>query len=490
MYHPPSKRKQLTTRILISTLMTLSVVLLVVVLISVILGYQFNGKDGRIEQTGLVQFETLPSGATVEVDGKALSTKTTTKTSVLPGSHEFVMWRDGYETWRKSLEIQPGTLTALTYARLIPKDRTLRSVASFNELSDSLASPSKRSILLQTTPGASTFVLADLQNEQSIRQRTLSLPAEVYSEATTPDVTHRFGLVEWDQGGRYVLLTHSFNDSTEWLVLDTEDATRTTNITKSLNIGIDRAQFSGTSGSQLYVLSAGDVRKIDVAGGTISRPLASKVASFDLYGSDIIAYVSQPLADTHQQSVGVVREGDKLPHVLRTVVTSDAEPLHIATSRYFSEDYVAISLGGKVDILRGTYPSSTDATNDTLSQFASFTFSRPVEWLTISHNGRFVIAQAGDRFVSYDIERMSLPAEATLAGEGVATQLQWLDDFYAWSDRSGKLVLREYDGSNEYDMGAVATGFDATFSQNNRYLYSIGKTDSGYQLQRVRMILQ
>lgn len=490
MYHPPSKRKQLTTRILISTLMTLSVVLLVVILISIILGYQFNSKDGRIEQTGLIQFETQPSGATVEIDGKALSAKTTTKATVLPGAHEFVMWRDGYETWRKNLDIQAGTLTALNYARLIPKERTVKNVASFNELSASLASPSRRSMLLQTTPSAASFVLADFQNEQAIKQRTLTLPAEVYSDATTPDVTHRFRLVEWDQGGRYVLIAHSFKDSTEWLVLDTEDATKTTNITKSLNIAIDSAQFSGTSGSQLYVLSAGDIRKIDVAGGTISRPLASKVASFDLYGSDIVAYVSQPVAETHMQSVGIVREGDKLPHVLRTVVTSDAAPLHIATSRYFNEDYVAISLGGKVDILKGTYPSSTDETNDTLKQFASFTFSRPIQWLDISHNGRFVVAQTGDRFTSYDVERMSLPAEATLAGEGATSQLRWLDDFYVWSDRASKLTLREYDGSNEYDMGAVATGFDATFSQNNKYLYSIGKTDKGFQLQRVQMVLQ
>lgn len=490
MYHPPSKRKQLTTRILISTLMTLSVVLLVVILISIILGYQFNSKDGRIEQTGLIQFETLPGSATVEVDSKTLNAKTTTKTTVLPGTHEFVMWRQGYETWRKSLEIQPGTLTALTYARLIPKDRPVKSVAAFNELSASLASPSRRSMLLQTAPSATSFILADLQNEQSIKQRTLTLPADVYTDATTPDVTHRFRLVEWDQGGRYVLLAHTYNDAAEWLVLDTEDAARTTNITKSLNIAIDSAQFSGTSGSQLYVLSAGDVRKIDVSGGTISRPLASKVASFDLYGSDIVAYVSQPTPEKHEQSVGIVREGDKLPHVLRSVVTSDAAALHVATSRYFNEDYVAISLGDKVDILSGTYPSSTDETNDSLRQFASFTFSRPIQWLDISHNGRFVVAQTGDRFVSYDIERMSLPAEATLAGEGATSQLRWLDDFYVWSDRSSKLALREYDGSNEYDMGAVVSGFDATFSQNNRYLYSIGKTDNGYQLQRVQMILQ
>jgi hypothetical protein len=210
--------------------MTLSVVLLVGILISIILGYQFNAKNGQIEQTGLVQFETIPSGATVEVDSKTLSAKTTAKTTVLPGTHEFVMWRNGYETWRKQLDIQSGTLTALTYARLIPKDRTAKEVASFTELFSALASPSGRSMLLQTTTASPSFILADLQNEQSIKQRALTLPTDVYSDASTPEVTHRFRLVEWDQGARYVLVEHTFNTATEWLVLDTDDATKTTNI--------------------------------------------------------------------------------------------------------------------------------------------------------------------------------------------------------------------------------------------------------------------
>jgi len=33
-------------------------------------------------------------------------------------------------------------------------------------------------------------------------------------------------------------------------------------------------------------------------------------------------------------------------------------------------------------------------------------------------------------------------------------------------------------------------GFDATLSQNGRYLYGIAKSGDTYQLQRVRMILE
>jgi hypothetical protein len=35
----------------------------------------------------------------------------------------------------------------------------------------------------------------------------------------------------------------------------------------------------------------------------------------------------------------------------------------------------------------------------------------------------------------------------------------------------------------------VERGFDASFSQNGRFFYGIGKTDMGYHLQRVKMVL-
>ena len=116
-----SKKRELATRIAVYSLMSTAVVAVVVLSLLYILGYRFDSSRHRVEQSGLVQFVTQPSGATVEVDGRALSQKTTAKESVSPGGHEFVMWREGYETWRKTLDIKAGTLTWLNYARLIPK---------------------------------------------------------------------------------------------------------------------------------------------------------------------------------------------------------------------------------------------------------------------------------------------------------------------------------------------------------------------------------
>ena len=78
---------------------------------------------------------------------------------------------------------------------------------------------------------------------------------------------------------------------------------------------------------------------------------------------------------------------------------------------------------------------------------------------------------------------------STIEGTGVAPTLRWLDDNYMWSDLGGSLTIREFDGTNKHTINAVQAGQGVTLTDNGRYLYSINKSTTGYQLQRVRMIL-
>lgn len=490
MYHPPSQKKQITTRFLIYGLMTISVIGIVTILVLLMLGYRVDGQNGSIEQVGFMQYSTTPEGATIEVDGEALRAKTNAKNSVLPGEHEFVMWREGYETWRKSLTIEAGTLTWLNYTRLIPKERPVEAVAQFDELSDILTSPGGRYAVAIENASSPEFTLFDLRSNTDIPQQSLVLPASSYSESSNADLARTFKLVEWDQSGRYLLVTHTYDNKTEWLVIDRDDVERTRNVSQSLSIDISDAQMSGTGGDILYALTDGDVRKLDIASGTISRPYVSDVAEFELYGSNVVTYVSRYDDEARQRTVGFVREGDEKPFVLRTTEGDASIPLSIATSRYFNEDYVAISEGTRVDILRGNYPNEIDDTTS-LRAHASFDFPKGVTWLKMSNNGRFVLAQNGESFMSYDLERQTTSLEAVIEGDGEARQLGWLDSYYVWSDRGGELVMREFDGANEHVIAPVARGYDAALSQNGTYLYSVGETeDGGYQFQRTRLILE
>ncbi|MDB5165480.1 MAG: hypothetical protein JWM00_370 [Candidatus Saccharibacteria bacterium] len=486
MYHPPSKKKAMAARVLTYTLMSVSVVTLVTVSLLYTLGYRFDTEDKQLELSGLVQFATTPTGATVEIDGVKHDQITPTKETVTSGSHEFVMWREGYETWRKTVLTNAGTLTWLNYARLVPKIRTVESVASISTLAQTLASPDKR--FMAAVPDASKPVVSfyDLTAD-TVSESSLVLTSDSYSDASTPQTVHHFELDQWDQNGRYLLVKHTYSDKVEWLVIDRQDGKMVANITRTFDMAISQAVFADNSATVLYAMVDGNLRKINLREATVSAPLVSSITEFDLY-SDVIGYVHTPDPITGKRQVGLIKDG-KEPVSIYTSTSLVQVPVHIALSHYFNKDYAIVSDGAKVIALSGSFPT-TQTERSRLKTTSSFVFSSDVGWLQMSPAGRFIIVQNAASYAAYDLERGELSPVATLAGTTIPREVDWLDDYYVWSDRSDTLTMREFDGANQHTIAQVVTGFDATLSQNGRWLYTIGKHASGhYQLQRVRMIL-
>ncbi len=481
-----SKQRELISRIAVYALMTFSVAALVILSLMYVLGYRFDSTSHRVEQSGLVQFLTQPSGATVEVNGITLPQKTTTKESVLPGDHEFVMWREGYETWRKTLTIKAGTITWLNYTRLIPKERPVEVVDEIATVSDVLTSPNRKYLALIPDESKPNVRFYSVTQSTVPGAKTVVLDTAVYAEASNSGAAHRFVLESWDQNDRRIILKHIYGEkkTVEWLIVDRDTGT-TTSMTQQMDVALDKLVFADTSGENFYGLSNSDVRRIDIARGTLSRPIISDVTNFWLHDeTETLSYVEQANA-TGYRAVGVV----KRDHKPVTLYRSDSElssPLTIRAARYFGTDYVVVQDGQKVMLYSGTFPEDE---NDAMKKRYSTTADHAITDLQFSPTGRFVVVQQGAQFVTYDIERSVLSPLATLAGKGAAAPIRWLDDFMIWSDRSGELVTREFDGANEHVISEVATGFDVALSPNGRYLYSLGKTKTGYQLQRVKLIL-
>lgn len=486
MYHPRSKNKELIARVLTYSLMTLSVVTIVTVSLLYTLGYRFDTTDRQVELSGLVQFVTTPPDAVVEIDGGQHSQTTPTKETVTSGVHEFVMWREGYETWRKSVTVEKGTLTWLNYARLVPKQRAVESVATLPTLAQTLASPDKRFMAAIADATKPTLTFYNLTAD-AVATTTLTMAAGDYSDASTVGVAHRFQIDQWDRAGRYLIVKHSYNDKIEWLVVDRQGDTPVTNVTRSFDVPVTKAYFADTGGTLLYALVDGTVRKINLRDQTISVPFVSDVSEFQVY-RNVIGYVKNADPVTGMRQVGIIKDGEE-PVVLYTTSSPAQNPVHIALSNYFHNDYVAVSDGTKVIMYNGAVPLK-QSERSKLPQLGTFQFASDVAWLQMSPTGRFVIAQNAASYVSYDLERKELSPVATLAGTSDPRQIEWLDDYCVWSDRSDVLTMREFDGANQHDISAVVAGFDATVTQNGRWLYSIGRHSEGHlQLQRVRMIL-
>lgn len=484
MYRRPTKRQEFIRRLITYTVMTLSVLTIVSGIVLILLGYRFDTDNGRIEQGALLQFETIPSGATVKVDGKVLRSKTPSKSSVLLGMHTFEIQKDGYQTWKKTLDIVAGTLTWLDYIRLVPKDIKVETVNIYTSVYGSLATSDGRTMIIQQTTSTPTFQIDDLRSDD-VKESTITIPADIYSGASVVGVTHTFDISSWDSDGRYILLQHTYDGQKEWLVLDTKDVTRTRNITSVMSIDISSIAFSGSSGNLFYVLSGTDVRKLDLSSQTISRPLVGGVSGFEIFDGSVITYAGVNQADPTKRVLGFYSDGDDAPRVLRTIDDTTTS-VNIATAHYFNQDYVAISEGSKVSITAGRYPASGSEDNSSLSDFASFTMSSDIDLLSFSPKGDYLLVRSGSDFASYDIEHQRV-TNFSLPVAGVP--IMWLDDDHTWSDYDNGLIIREFDGTNSATLNSVVAGQGVAITTNDKYIYSIGKIDAGYQLQRVRMQL-
>ena len=490
MFKKPSKRVFLIRRILLSVLATLSVLIIVTLSIFFMLGYRLDSNNGKLEQGALLQFDSKPSGADVWVDGKSVGSQTATKQTVLAGVHTIKMSKSGYYDWNRTLKLDAGTLTWLDYTRFVPQKLPVESISSFKTLSGLTFSPDLKWGLAQVSTSEPTFQLIDLRSE-TVKTSTLTLPTELYT--TQPNTASTFTTYRWNSGGRYVIVQHTYGDNqTEWLMVDTQDLTKSVNITRTLSVNFTDLQFTGTSGTSLYGLTTdGIVRKLDLSGGTISRALINNVTSFSVFeDTNTVSYVGTNPDDTTKKVVGIYKDGENSSTVLQTA-NDPTTSMAIAIGRNFSDDYVAIAEGNMVTILTGTLPSAGASDSNGLRTYGTLQLNGAVTNLSFSEKGDYVLAQSGTEFMSYEVEHQrATPGTIVSTTSQPVTPFKWLDAAHLWNDDNNSLTMRDFDGTNVHTIMPVVSGFGATLSSNGTFFYGVGKTDTGYQLQRVRMILK
>jgi hypothetical protein len=206
-----------------------------------------------------------------------------------------------------------------------------------------------------------------------------------------------------------------------------------------------------------------------------------------LYNQDIITYVGKNTDGS--KLVGLYRDGDSEPYIVKTVLSSDTNTLQVASSRYFNEDYIAIADGKNVDIFKGSYSTMLFSDLSSIKSIKTINTSSNILNLSFSPSGQYLLMQSGPNFTSYDLEYQNT-VSSTVDSTGSASPLKWLNNSYFWSDNGSNLNIREFDGTNPRVINPVVIGQDAAITANGKFLYSLNKSAHGYQLQRVKMTLQ
>ena len=484
MHHNSNKRRTRVRLTLTYSMMGLAVVGAVTVLVLILQGYRFNRYDGKVEQGGLVQFDSRPSGATVELDDVALSAKTASKLTVSVGAHTVTMTKDGYTSWSKSVTVKAGGVLWLNYARLYPKNPVVSTSATYDAVSAALVSPNRKQVVTLGVSNQAVFYVTPLNDDKPQTQRVTIASDKLTAASDATSVS--FGLVAWDQDSQYVIVRHNFDSKTEYLSLNVSDGT-TVNVTKVLGVDISKVEYVIGDHNAVYVLNtAHEVRRGDLAAATISGPLLSGVADFAQADRSTITYETVR-ANDGSRSVGYLTNGASRPRTVHTVNNDGTSTLKFRIGTYYGDHFLVLAYGDTTTIYTADVPSSDSSSSLSWKRVGWLATPGGVRYLGFSpETKRFVYAQMASTAATYDLET-DVVAKVTFQGQ-LSRELEWVDDFHIGSTANSESYFYDFDGTNGRAVAANVLDIPSTISENEKYFFYFTADGPKVALKRVQLV--
>ena len=476
--HTLSKRKRQAILFFTYGFMTLATIVISTICVLFVLGYRFDIKDRTIEQGGLLQFRSTPSGATIQLDGVKQNFTTPGKLEVSAGKHSVQFERSGYHLWQKTVNVDAGELRWLNYARFVPTTITTKSVTSAEGVVTAMPTPDRKFLAALTDAKTGALTIYDLRDMTRVTTKTYVLPSEFVTQIV--DQPGVFAIEEWDFGSRFLLLSYTTSTAKEYIRIDRTAADGAPyNLSREFSLPFSSVHFSGTSGNLLYALTNHDLRKIDTGNKTVSQPIVTGVESYGLYHENDIAFV----AKRNDKKVAGVYIDNK-EYIVQSFAVTDT--VLIDLTEYFSHYYIAVANGAHVEIFKDpTEASQADAGR----VYASFDMTYQPRWIDFGSSGRYLIVGSGRAFYQYDLETDEQSQVNTSESNPDNRAPKWLDDYYLVDNPSGIVRLYEFDGQNRHDIVKADQSLPAFLNDNGKYLISFVLQNDKLSLQTSQMIL-
>ena len=462
------KRKQNIRLIITETIMTLTVIVMVIILTFVAMGYKVN-RDGEVSQNGLVQISTHPTGASIMIDGETIFPRTDASRSLSSGEHTIKLTRDGYDGWEKTITVKPGLLYKLDYPRLFKQERESEKMLEFKNGLEFISMAPDRNSILYADKNATVFYWLRVRGEE-IESKTIDV-AELFRFKSGEKLVGEIRSLEWSGEGDRVMIGYAGcsnheaeckdYDINDQIVVNLAKSDNSINLTREFGLNFTKVAALSDSAERLAVLENGNLRVISTGSKEMSRVLISNIADFVNVGSEILFITG---ATEGTRTIGYYIEGEKMPITLETV---GGDGVRLAISKYLEKRYLTIAVGPEVTIYR-VEEILEGADIEDFEKVGKTVLSAAPEIVEVTNQGRLITARNERKMFVFDVEQ-----EATLDFELESDFTGWLDGFMLTNVVDGKLVVRDFDGSNRRELVAAKTGFSAMVTGNNRYLYYI-----------------
>ena len=452
------KKKLRSLKVIISeAIMVLAVIITVAVLAFIVSGYWINS-DFEVERQGMLQISSVPTGATVNIDGEDSSWLQRTNTSkvLTSGEHTITLTKEDYDSWNKTVDIKEGLLYRLHYPRLFLKDRTPEKIMSLSGTTAATISSDREAMVLMNNTTKWSYLKLNAEEPES---KPLDI-AKYFSGVSLADsaptglFTSEIIDVNWDFDDAHILFEVKTGDSIEWVLIDVNNPEKSINLTKEFGFNFNKIEIIDNSASTLLAIQNGNLHKIDVPSRQISASLVKDVISFDHFKNEIVFTAK----NTEAYYVGFFKIGDSKPIELTTL----EQPARILISKFYDEKYITILQDTKLSVYK----------KDDFVEYSSFDLSFAPEEMEVGHDGEFITMNTGSRIATLDMEA-GLIREWNADGE----HFDWIDNDMIYAVNNGELIVYDFDGFNRRALSKnVSSHFPAGIT-DNKWLYYVSDDD-------------
>ena len=449
------RRKRFLKIFVTEALMTVSVVALVIVSLLLAMGYSINPSsetEEMINRMGLLAIQSKPTGATVTIDGNQLFAWTNMSRTVVAGKHEVELSRDGYRTWKKTVDVPAGMMYRLNYPRLFLNEIESSDVVDFRDVDVYSIAHDENTMLVVSKLGEVSILKI---NEEKPSRKVLDF-GTILGEKYLGGLE----IVSWSGNSKRVIAKYN----KEWLVLNIDKPLESINLTQKYAMNFSEVRFSNDAGDRVIVIEGGNLRKIELNSGKTTEVLMKKVLSFDNLGEDIVL-VRQ---DETGKSVRFLRDGDVEPSIIEAhkECTEGCRMLAVV-DKYYGDNYLGVTIDDRLIVYKGSVLDFVNA-DAGLSVVLDTDLGYITNELTTNGNGEIitVLDESRKKVAVFDTETESVVKYTTLA------QVKYVDESLMYRVEDGELVVSDFDGRNEVIIAEnVKNGTEVKISRNDKWMY-------------------
>lgn len=476
-YLDPEKQRKHSILLLIGyVLITIAVVTGTIILVYQAYGFGID-RNGTVIQNGLVFFSSQPNPANIYIGDKLTKSQTNTRATLAAGIYNVKIAREGYQDWRRTIEVNGGSVSHFDYPLLLPKQVKSTSFAQF-AAPPSLVTQSldKRWLLVAEPSSSGSFQVFDLKG--TIKPAvTISLPNGLFTKPTSSEL---WNVIEWADDNQHVLLKHTVDTKPEYVLVDRQNPELSQNLSQLLGVSPTKLTLADKKFDKYYLYNSED-RSLQTANlkSPAPLPLQSDVLAYKTYGNDTLLFFTSADAPAGKVTLKLQTRNRITP--LRSFAVSSNYLLDIAV--YNNKTYIVASSTDedKVYVYKDPLSQLANLPAQVIIPVQILRVTKP-DYVSFSSTAQYLLAEHAEQIAVYDIENKNTYKYVDKAIDQPQGHIGWMDGNRLAYTSNGMLQIHDYDQRNARSFALSSAMALPIYAPNYYYLYSVVPTATGASL--------